>query len=86
MERTESHKRQILEYLRLHGSITPMDALREFGCYRLGARIYDLRHDKVNPVRIKTVIEKQYSKPGIIRRLKGEKPELIRYARYLLNV
>lgn len=26
-----------------HGSITPMEALRLFGCYRLGARIYDLR-------------------------------------------
>lgn len=24
--------------------LTPLDALREFGCFRLGARIWDLRH------------------------------------------
>lgn len=35
---------QILEYLRQFGSITPVDALREFGCMRLGARIWDLIH------------------------------------------
>ena len=24
--------------------LTPMDALRRFGCFRLGARIWELRH------------------------------------------
>lgn len=33
----------ILKYLEENGSITPMDAQREFGCMRLGARILDLR-------------------------------------------
>lgn len=33
----------ILMYMRDVGSITPLDALREFGCMRLGARIYDLK-------------------------------------------
>lgn len=33
----------ILAYLRAYGSITPQDALREFGCMRLSARIYDLK-------------------------------------------
>lgn len=83
--REESHKRQVLEYLKKHGSITPMDALREFGCYRLGARIYDLRHDRRNPVKIRTDIEERYSNPGIIRRMKGEKQELTRFARYSLE-
>ena len=32
----------VLEYLRAHGSITQMDAIREFNCTRLAARIYDL--------------------------------------------
>ena len=40
-----SDKNRILQYLRDHGTITPMDALNSFGCYRLGARIWDLRHD-----------------------------------------
>lgn len=39
-----SQKEQIMEYLRKFGSITPLDALREFGCMRLGARIWDLVH------------------------------------------
>ena len=34
---------KILRYLEDFGSITPVDALREFGCMRLGARIYDLK-------------------------------------------
>ncbi|WP_093092873.1 MULTISPECIES: helix-turn-helix domain-containing protein [Snodgrassella] len=36
---------QILEYMRAGNSITPLDALRKFGCMRLGARIYDLKQD-----------------------------------------
>jgi MOSC domain-containing protein YiiM len=34
---------QVLDYLRRHRSITPMEALRKIGAMRLGARIYDLR-------------------------------------------
>lgn len=33
----------ILKYMQDEGSITPWEAMREFGCMRLGARIYDLR-------------------------------------------
>ena len=40
-----THKQAVLKYLRENGSITPMQALSEFGCYRLGARIYDLRRE-----------------------------------------
>lgn len=39
----QKHSVQILEHLKRHRSITPMDALNLFGCYRLAARIYDLR-------------------------------------------
>lgn len=35
----------ILEYLQRGGSLTPLDALKMFGCLRLGARIWDLRRD-----------------------------------------
>ena len=40
-----TQSQEIMIYLHKHGSITPMDALREFGCFRLGARIWDLRHE-----------------------------------------
>lgn len=33
----------ILGYMEDFGSITPIDALREFGCMRLAARIADLK-------------------------------------------
>ena len=33
----------ILRYMQDIGSITPWEAMREFGCMRLGARIYDLK-------------------------------------------
>ena len=33
----------ILRWLRKGRSITPLLALRRFNCFRLGARIYDLR-------------------------------------------
>lgn len=40
-----NHKKQILAWLKKNKSITPLDALHYIGCYRLSARIYDLRHD-----------------------------------------
>lgn len=38
-----SQNNEVLIYLQQHGSITPMDAEREFACRRLGARIYELK-------------------------------------------
>lgn len=38
-----SQNNEVLIYLQQHGSITPMEALREIGCFRLGARIWDLK-------------------------------------------
>lgn len=42
---TLNQKALILKFMRDFGSITPVEAIEEFGCYRLGARIWDLRHD-----------------------------------------
>lgn len=39
----QSQKAAILAHLKTGRSITPIDALREYGCFRLGARIYDLK-------------------------------------------
>lgn len=42
---------KILSYMFLHEEgITPMDALREFGCMRLGARIWELKHEHNLPI------------------------------------
>lgn len=39
------HAKRIMQHLREYGEIDPMTALREYGIYRLGARIYDLRKE-----------------------------------------
>lgn len=38
-----SQIKDIANYLAEHGSITALEALEEFGCFRLAARIYDIR-------------------------------------------
>ena len=38
-----SQEKQILEYLLAGNTLTPIEALNMFGCFRLGARICDLR-------------------------------------------
>lgn len=44
-EERKTQKKMLLNHLRLFGSIEPLTALREYGIYRLGARIADLRND-----------------------------------------
>ena len=34
---------KILQYIEENGSITPLDALREFGCMRLASRMCDIK-------------------------------------------
>lgn len=43
-----SQSEQILDYLKNGGKLTPIDALKKFGCFRLGARIYDLKQRGYN--------------------------------------
>lgn len=40
----ETQCQMILRYMEDYGEITPIDAIREFSCLRLGARIWDLKH------------------------------------------
>ena len=41
----KKQKAQILERLRERGHITPVQAMTDFNCMRLGARIWDLRQE-----------------------------------------
>jgi|HubBroStandDraft_4_1064222.scaffolds.fasta_scaffold81941_5 hypothetical protein len=69
---SKTHNGQILELLKRGESITPIDALQMFGCFRLGARIFDLRHGKYDGVKydIEEISEKRDGK---------------RYARYRMR-
>lgn len=73
MERRTTQKTAILDHLKRFGSIEPLTALREYGCYRLGARISDLRHDGYD---IETEVMTSTS------RLTGR---MVRYANYILK-
>lgn len=63
---------KVLDYIHCNGSITPLDALREFGCMRLSGRIYDLKN---NGYDIVSTIESNKNKYG----------DTVRYARYKLR-
>jgi hypothetical protein len=43
-----SQAKQILKYLQTHESISPVEALTVAGCFRLAARINDLRNAGYN--------------------------------------
>jgi hypothetical protein len=44
----ESQNKRIAKYLKSGRSLTPLDALYQFGCFRFGARVYDLRRRGMN--------------------------------------
>ena len=43
MKRSQSDR--IIDHLATGRPLTPLQALRKFGTFRLGARVYDLRND-----------------------------------------
>ena len=45
-----SQNKQIADYLNKGKKLTPIDALTKFGCFRLAARIADLRASGMNIV------------------------------------
>ena len=42
---TQTQKEAILRHLQSGKTITPLEALNLYGCFRLGARIWDLRDE-----------------------------------------
>lgn len=63
---------KIIHYMETYGSITPLDALREYGVMRLASRINNLKNRGYN---IETVIEKSTNRDG----------DTVRYARYFIK-
>ena len=44
-DKKKTQKDMCLEYLEEYGSITPLEALSAFGCFRLSAIIFELREE-----------------------------------------
>lgn len=67
-----SQNGRIIDYLTRHGSITQLDAMKDLGIMRLGARVFDLKERGYNIV---TVMVEDLNRFG----------EPTRYARYYLK-
>ena len=63
---------RVMEYMERRGSITQAEAIEAFGCYRLGARIADL---KERGVAVGRIMEEGQNRFG----------ERTRYARYFIQ-
>lgn len=64
-----NQREMILKWMTEYGSITPVDAMREFGCMRLASRISEIRKDGYD---VRKVLEKNVNRFG----------DTVRYARY----
>lgn len=53
---SNNQTQSILEYLKKGNSLTPLDSLHIFGCFRLGARIFDIKKMGFN-IKTEMVIE-----------------------------
>lgn len=49
-----TQKQRVLDYMRKHGSISQQEAINAFACYRLAAKIFELRRDG-NTIKTKKV-------------------------------
>lgn len=68
----ESQCNKVLHFIETEGSITPLDALREFGCMRLASRVSDLKR-------------KGYPITREMESTKNRYGETVRYARYRME-
>lgn len=67
-----TQKEMVLQYMKDEGSITPWQAIKEFGITRLGARIWELKNE--DGINIKATMENEKNRYG----------KKVSYARYSL--
>ena len=58
----DSQCNMIYNYMMENGSITSLDAVREFGCLRLSARIKDLREMGINIISDRETSKNRYGR------------------------
>ena len=58
-----THCALIRAHLEAGKSITPREAIEQYGCYRLGARIYDLRREGMDILTTTGECVNRYGKP-----------------------
>lgn len=63
---------KILRYMQNFGSISQMEAVQQFGCYRLGARIHELKKQGVGISREMEHTRNRYGEPVSFARYRLE--------------
>lgn len=63
---------RILRHLRDYGSITQAEAMTEYGCYRLGARIFDLKNQGYEITGVTECVKTRYGETCHIKRYRLE--------------
>lgn len=63
-----NQNQRILEYIKEHGSITPLEALQEKSVFRLASRISDLRKKGYNIVSEWVKVENKYGETCRVKR------------------
>ena len=69
MHSRPNQAQKILDYMRKHGGITQVEAVKEFHCFRLSARIFELREQGYNIISNRMQFESE----------DGEKDSFVRY-------
>lgn len=69
---TESQNEKVKGHLVSGKTITPLEALNLYGCFRLGARIWDLRRKHGLPIVTERVVNEQGNHYAKYSLLKGE--------------
>lgn len=73
--KTKTQEKQILKALQSGKRLTPLAALEQFGCMRLGARIWNLKNKKGWPIKttiIKTNTGKHVAEYQMAKARQGE--------------
>ena len=80
----ETQKNKVREHLQSGESITPMDALERYGCFRLAAIIHTLKHHNEMNIKTELVKNKYGTKYGKYTLIKT--PEDVNYPRLYNSV
>ena len=75
MAKKMTQTNRVLDYMQRNGSITPSQAMRDLGCYRLGARIYDLRRQGHNITRYMVREENRFGEVATVAKYKLAREE-----------
>lgn len=64
-----TQKELVLNYMKDHGGITQLEATRELGCTRLGARVWDLSHKDGIPIVSEMVtVKNRFGQKTVVKR------------------